>query len=233
MVRNMVSTIQMDSYSCRIYRAKEGPIQNVIFWLESSERLDLAAQMYEMILKQNVVDFALVVIIIKDWNKELSPWSAPAVYGTEDFSGEGKKIKDWLIETGIDKLSKIVSVQTDTTKYYIGGYSLAGLFALWVANESVFWDGVACCSGSLWYPGWMEYVKTHQLKEKTRIYFSLGKKEEKTRNAKMKTIGDCTRNLAAFYKERGYEVILEWNNGNHFSDVAERCAKGCLWLLKE
>ena len=49
----------------------------------------------------------------------------------------------------------------------------------------------------------------------------------------MKTIGDCTRNLAAFYKENGQRVVLEWNNGNHFSDVAERCAKGCVWLLTE
>ena len=73
----------------------------------------------------------------------------------------------------------------------------------------------------------------HIPKESTKIYLSLGKKEEKTRNAIMKTIGDCTRNLAAFYKENGQRVVLEWNNGNHFSDVAERCAKGCVWLLKE
>lgn len=230
----MIDTIEIASYVCRIYRTKEKQIQNVIFWFESVERIDIAEQMFEKLKREKGLSgFALVVVMIKDWNKELSPWKAPAVFGSEEFLGEGEQLKNWLLKIGTAKLLKALSVYERKPKCYIGGYSLAGLFALWVACENDFFDGVACCSGSLWYPSWMEYAKMHIPKESTKIYLSLGKKEEKTRNAIMKTIGDCTRNLAAFYKENGQRVVLEWNNGNHFSDVAERCAKGCVWLLKE
>lgn len=230
----MVDTIEIDSYVCRIYRTKEKQIQNIIFWFESAERMDITEHMFESLKKEKGLSgFALVVIMIKDWNKELSPWKAPAVFGSEKFFGEGEQLKNWLLKVGVTKLLKALSVYERKTKCYIGGYSLAGLFALWVACESDFFDGIACCSGSLWYPGWMEYAKVHRLKESAKIYLSLGKKEEKTRNAIMRTIGDCTRNLATFYKESGQDVVLEWNNGNHFSDVAERCAKGCVWLLTE
>lgn len=230
----MIDTIEIDSYVCRIYRTKEKQIQNVIFWFESVERIDIAEQMFEKLKREKGLSgFALVVVMIKDWNKELSPWKAPAVFGSEEFLGEGEQLKNWLLKIGTAKLLKALSVYERKPKCYIGGYSLAGLLALWVACENDFFDGVACCSGSLWYPSWMEYAKMHIPKESTKIYLSLGKKEEKTRNAIMKTIGDCTRNLVAFYKENGQRVVLEWNNGNHFSDVAERCAKGCVWLLKE
>lgn len=29
--------------------------------------------------------FLLVAVLIDEWNKELSPWDAPAVFGKEDF----------------------------------------------------------------------------------------------------------------------------------------------------
>ena len=65
-------------------------------------------------------DFLLAAFQVHDWNKDLSPWKAPAVFGREDF-GEGAG----------DTLSEILNYCTDRTKkYYIGGYSLAGLFAL-------------------------------------------------------------------------------------------------------
>lgn len=84
----MIDTIEIDSYVCRIYRTKEKQIQNVIFWFESVERIDIAEQMFEKLKREKGLSgFALVVVMIKDWNKELSPWKAPAVFGSEEFLG--------------------------------------------------------------------------------------------------------------------------------------------------
>ena len=68
----------------------------------------------------------------------------------------------------------------------------------------------------------------------SRIYLSLGKKEEKVRNITLSLIGDCTRELYHLYREAKevQEIVLEWNNGNHFAETEERMAKGFLWLLR-
>jgi hypothetical protein len=48
----------------------------------------------------------------------------------------------------------------------------------------------------------------------------------------MATVADCIEKQYLLLKEAGTECILEWNEGNHFKDPAERTAKGLLWCLK-
>ena len=70
------------------------------------------------IKKLTSVDFQLIAVKVDDWNRELSPWEAPAVFGNEGF-GNGAE----------DTLAEILTLCSDKSKnYYIGGYSLAGLF---------------------------------------------------------------------------------------------------------
>lgn len=62
----------------------------------------------------------------------------------------------------------------------IAGYSLAGLFALYAIYQTDVFTRVGCISGSLWFPGFLEYVFTHESKRRPGcLYFSLGDKEAK------------------------------------------------------
>ena len=93
-------------------------------------------------------DFRLIAIQVADWNKDLSPWKAPAVFGKEDF-GDGAG----------NTLAEVLSYCQDETKtYYIGGYSLAALFALWAAYQTDKFSGVAAASPSIWFPGFVDYT---------------------------------------------------------------------------
>ena len=118
----------------------------------------------------------------------------------------------------------------------LGGYSLAGLFALWsVYQEScaVKFAAAAGMSPSVWFPGWLEYMKTKQIQTK-RVYLSLGDREERTRNAAMRQVGQNIREMDSCYKNsEKIECVLEWNKGNHFQDVDVRCGKGFLWCMGE
>ena len=70
-------------------------------------------------------DFFLIAFKVDDWNNDLSPWKAPAVFGKEDFGGGASKTLEELLTLCDDK----------EKTYYIGGYSLAGLFALTVGDR--------------------------------------------------------------------------------------------------
>ncbi len=165
-------------------------------------------------------DFLLIAIKVKSWNSELSPWSAPAVFGEEEF-GNG----------AADTLSEVLKICTDQDKsYIIGGYSLAGLFALWAAYQTDVFKAVAAASPSVWFPGFLEYMRERSVRSAS-VYLSLGDKEEKTRNPVMATVGDRIREAHEVLKAQGTDTILEWNRGNHFKDIDIRMAKAFAWAM--
>ena len=162
----------------------------------------------------------LIAVRIDDWNNDLSPWEAPAVFGKAGF-GSGAS----------DTLDKLLGLCSDKSRaYYIGGYSLAGLFALWAAYQTDAFDGVAAASPSMWFPGFAEYMDKNEIRTDT-VYLSLGDREEKTRSPVMATVGDRIREAHVLLKERGVKCILEWNEGNHFKDADFRTAKAFAWVL--
>lgn len=171
--------------------------------------------------------FVLVAFAIDGWNRELSPWKAPAVFGKEDFGdGAGKTlafIEDILI-VHIRKLYGSLPV-------ILGGYSLAGLFSLWASFNSSAFRAVTGVSASVWFPSWLEYALERECKA-SHVYLSLGDKEEKARNPMMATVGSCMRLMDEILSRKGIDHVLEWNEGNHFRDVDIRCAKGFAWALK-
>ena len=180
------------------------------------------------LIKQEIVairsntkeSFRLTAFLTDDWNRELSPWEAPAVFGKEDF-GDGAR----------ETLKEILKYcEEDSRKYYIGGYSLAGLFALWAACETDRFCGAAAASPSVWFPGFTDYLRNHRIQSPS-VYLSLGKKEERTRNAVMAAVGDRIRETYEILQNQKISCTLEWNEGNHFRDADLRTAKAFSWVM--
>ncbi len=173
---------------------------------------------------------ALVTIDGFDWNRDLSPWPAQAVFGTEDFGGQA----DAFLRILVDELMPAAEREMGCTpvRRMIAGYSLSGLFAMYAAYRTDLFSAAASVSGSMWYDGWMDFAQEHMpLSPLERAYFSVGAKEKRTRNPRMARVEDCTREMAALMASRGVESTFELNPGNHFVDVDERMAKGLAALL--
>lgn len=165
-------------------------------------------------------DFYLIAIKVSDWNLDLSPWPAPAVFGKEDF-GDG----------AAGTLAEVMKYCTDEDRtYIIGGYSLAGLFALWAAYQTDVFKAVAAASPSVWFPEFTDYMKKNRIHAES-VYLSLGDKEEKARNPVMAAVGECIRESYELLKEQGTDTILEWNHGNHFQNADIRTAKAFAWAM--
>ena len=164
--------------------------------------------------------FTLVAFRIRNWNVELSPWKAPAVFGREDF-GEGAS------NTLCYVLDELVT-RFKGNRYCLGGYSLAGLFALWSGYQTDVFSSIVGASPSVWFPKWIEYADRHQMKA-NRVYLSLGDKETKARNPIMARVGECIERM---HKLLDCEKMVDWNEGNHFKDNAIRTAKGLAWAIR-
>ena len=165
-----------------IYEYGNPDADTVLIQLTGDHELSVLKNEVEEIRKRTSTDFRLIAAKVDDWNYELSPWKAPAVFGNEDF-GDG----------AVRTLEQILTLCTDKSRtYYIGGYSLAGLFSLWAAYQTDVFSGIAAASPSVWFPGFIEYMKEHEIKSET-VYLSLGDREEKTRNSVMSQVGNCIR----------------------------------------
>ena len=186
-----------------------------------SELLD---KEYDAIKELTDTPFVLAAFFIEDWNKELSPWEAPAVFGKENF---GSGAPETLMYITGSLIPFIKNEYRGITDFYLGGYSLAGLFALWAGYRTDAFRGVAGVSPSVWFPGWDSFIKSNKMKA-AGTYLSLGDKEEKTRNKVMETVGGRIKmQYAALDNDR----TLEWNSGNHFTEPGKRTAKGFAWLI--
>lgn len=165
-----------------------------------------------------------------DWNKNLSPWPVDRIAkGVGPFGGKADVFLKELESEVVDELSKL---KLKPSAIYIAGYSLAGLFALYSLYKTDYFDGAACCSGSLWYPGFVDFVKNNEFcKPPKRMYMSLGDKESSVKNQVFASVEDKTREVFELYKEQGINVKFEMNHGNHMTDVDNRVAKGISNLL--
>ena len=165
-------------------------------------------------------DFCLLALQVDDWNRDLSPWPAPPVFGREAFGGGAAQTLAEVLR----------QVEGRGSVRCIGGYSLAGLFALWAAGQTDVFAGVAAASPSVWFPGYVDALKSGGIRAGT-VCLSLGDREEKTRNPVMATVGDRIRECHSFLLSQGVRCALEWNEGNHFKDPELRMAKAFAWVM--
>lgn len=179
----------------------------------------------------NCPAFDLVIISGLDWDRELSPWPANKVFKQgSDFAGGAPDYLRWLLDQALPCV--VEELGADTAPIYLIGYSMAGLFSLWAAYQSPRFAGVACVSGSLWFPGFADYAASHEpTGAPSGIYLSLGSKESGGRNPVFRQTESIYRKLETRYQELGFRSIFELNPGNHFTDPGLRVAKGIAWLL--
>ena len=175
--------------------------------------------------------FIFVAFLVEQWNQELSPWNAPPVFGQESF-GEGAGETLRFISGKLIPLMTEQYASGNNLPVILGGYSLAGLFALWSAGQTEKFSAVAAVSPSVWFPGFIDYMREHDIKSKT-VYLSLGDKEEKTRNPVMAQVGNCIRSGYDWLKKCGVDCTLEWNSGNHYREPDMRTAKAFAWILNQ
>ena len=195
--------------------------QNVLVQLIDKRELETIEQEISFIKEYSKTDFRFMAFVVDSWNKDLSPWTAPAVFDKEDF-GDGAN----------HTLSEILQYTNDTEKnYYLGGYSLSGLFSLWTAYQTDRFSGIAAVSPSIWFSGFLRFMN-EQKPLADSIYLSLGDKEEKTKNHVMSQVGNAIREGYEILKENHINCTLEWNQGNHFKEPELRTAKGFAWLLE-
>lgn len=190
---------------------------------------DLSADLQELAER-----FSLSFVMVEgaDWNDDLTPWPAPGVFKkAKPFGGQASAFLTKLCNEIVPKAEGELGLTNPQRT--LMGVSLSGLFALWTAFNTDVFQNIISISGSLWYDGFAEWVRTHEISPKVEgICLLLGEKEKNAKEKRMATVEEKTSEIAAMLKEKCQgKVVFELVEGTHFSPVVPRMVKALSAVL--
>ena len=156
-------------------------------------------------------------VLVANWDGALTPWPAAALRpGEEDFGGHADETLASLAE----------QLDRAPGPHAICGYSLGGLFALYAFAREPRLSACACLSGSVWYEGWVDWLRANAPDCAGRYaFFSVGKKEKRA-GLPFRHVEEDLAACAEILRARGCKVDVTLGPGNHMQHVGERLAAG-------
>ena len=168
----------------------------------------------------------VVTMPIRDWGDSLTPWPAAGLYrGEPDFGGRAPETLAELCDLAIPEIERREGLRP--TSRAICGYSLAGLFALFALIHGDMFSACACLSGSVWYEGWVDRLRTSETDLAGRFaYLSVGTKEKRAARPILQAVQDNMEDCARILEAHGCTVRYQTGPGGHLQFVSERFDAG-------
>ena len=189
--------------------------------------IDLPEHPFDVATAATGLSAAVVRVPVRSWNDSLTPWPAVGVRpGAPGFGGHAEETLAELVGAAIPAVEAAHGLAP--ARRAICGYSLGGLFSLYAfARDGSPFSACACLSGSVWYEGWVDYLRRVCPCGSGRYaYLSIGKKERRAGAPIMRTVQDDLEACAAILRERGHAVDMVVGPGNHMQHHTERLAAG-------
>ena len=168
---------------------------------------------------------SISIVVIEDvnWNDDLTPWPAVGVFKkAKPFGGKAATFLTKLTHEIIPETEKDMGIEN--AERTLLGVSLSGLFAVWAAFNTDAFANIISISGSLWYDGFVEWMKEQrpspQLK---KVCMLLGEKEKNAKEKRMATVEERSLAVADILKAKSQAAVsFELVEGTHFSPIMPR-----------
>jgi len=239
-MRGELTRLTIDGRKCLLYLPPDyggsGRYYPVVY-MNGSEGIADILERIEPHFDTDCETFILLAAEPRDWNDEFSPWPAPALsVKDEAFGGHAEAYLKFLGETVKPLIDADYRTRREPENTAIVGYSLGGLAALYAIYTCTAFGRFASLSGSLWYDGWVGFMESGTpLSAVSRVYISLGRGEEHSRNPRMAQVGECTRRTVEALKRQlpgSGDLLFRLNEGGHFTDIAGRHELALVWLME-
>ena len=158
-----------------------------------------------------------------DWESVFSPWPAPGVpKGSPDFKGQSPQFLKLLQGTVLPQVESALGMPADVERTLVG-VSMSGLFALWQWMLCDTFRNIASLSGSFWYDGFTDWMKSHPIPGKSgRAFFLLGDREPHSRVKAFSSVGTNTAEIIGLLEASGINTEFRSVPGDHFADPIAR-----------
>lgn len=174
----------------------------------------------------------IVVVTGMDWESVFSPWPAKGVpAGSPDFKGDSPQFLKLLQQEVIPQVETAIGLETDAERTLVG-VSMSGLFALWQWMLCDTFRNIASLSGSFWYEGFIEWMKSRSIPAKSgKAFFLLGDKESHSKVKAFNTVAQNTREIISLLQAAGISPEFESVPGDHYADPLPRLTQALTSLF--
>lgn len=175
----------------------------------------------------------VVVVPVPCWDDALTPWPAAGLRAGQRFGGRADKTLEEL-QGAAPRMERRLGLAPSARA--ICGYSLGGLFSLYAFARDACLSASGCVSGSVWYPGWVAWLRDGSAgcacgrdaaggaARERFAYLSVGSKEKRGPVAFREVESDMEA-CADILRERGCEALFEVGPGNHMQHHKKRLAR--------
>ena len=169
--------------------------------------------------------YGVSIVVIEDvnWNDDMTPWPAIGVFKkAKPFGGRAASFLNKLNNEIIPNTERELGIEN--TERTLLGVSLSGLFAVWAAFNTDVFANIISISGSLWYDGFIEWMKEQTPSSRLKkICMLLGEKEKNAKDKRMATVEERALAAANLLKSKTQtDVVFELVEGTHFSPIMPR-----------
>lgn len=177
---------------------------------------------------------SIAVIEDVDWNDDLTPWPAEGVFKkAKPFGGKAAAFLNKMTNDIIPETERDLAIEN--AERTLMGVSLSGLFAVWSAFNTDAFANVISISGSLWYDGFVDWMKGQTpspwLK---KVCMLLGEKEKNAKDKRMATVEERTLAVADILKAKSHAAVtFELVEGTHFSPALPRMERAMMALEEQ
>lgn len=184
-------------------------------------------------LKELSEKHGISIVVIEDvnWNDDLTPWPAVGVFKkAKPFGGKAAAFLDKLTHEIIPETERDLGIE-DAERTLLG-VSLSGLFAVWSAFNTDAFTNIISISGSLWYDGFIEWMKEQTPSPQVEKFcLLLGEKEKNAKEKRMATVEERTLAAVDILKAKSKSsVVFELVEGTHFSPILPRMERAMMAL---
>ncbi|UFT98300.1 alpha/beta hydrolase [Radiobacillus kanasensis] len=137
---------------------------------------------------------------------EYTPWHAPALRDDfPDYGGKGKEYIDLVVEEIKPFIDKQYRTRPEKENTGIIGASLGGLISLYACYKySDVFTRFGLLSTSLWYEGFLSFMRSQHLNMKNqRMFLSVGESEGENKTNVQKDMVSNTEEAIAIMRENG------------------------------
>jgi len=252
MMEGKIQELHIVDMDCRLYLPpgyEEGGDRYLVIYVNGE--VPIEGILTKLVERGAQTDFLFLSIKPKSWNDDFTPWAAPAFRaGEEAPQGRADAYLSCLTEKIKPYMDAHYRTKPEPAHTALLGYSLGGLTAVYAIYKTDVFGAIASLSGSLWFDGFCEFMEREKpLRTDLRVYFSLGKKESRSKNPRMSRVAACTQRAgeilaggsgrlaesnagweSSHSAKKGVAVYFEWNEGGHFHDTEGRFAKALVYL---
>lgn len=177
-------------------------------------------------------DVSIAIITHIDWQNALTPWKAKGVpTGSPDFAGQAPEFLALLKNNIVPQVEKRMEISPDAERT-LAGVSLSGLFTLWQWFECDIFTNIISLSGSFWYEGFVDWIKSLHIPQKNgRAYFLLGNKEAASPVPQFRPVQTDTEEIVKYLASKNIHDFFELVPGNHYQYALQRINRAMTWMF--